>query len=490
MLTLVHNLIEELNRSGIRYCHWKSNIALTEALEGKTDIDLLVHRADASAFRLIVDRLDFRPALLTDGDSFPSMEHYYGLDEESSVLVHVHAYYRVITGESLAKNYRLPIEQMLLENTRQEGSVPVPQKSAELLVFTVRMMLKHTSPMEIFLLSRYWKQVKKESDWLLEPGAREDALGLVKCWLPSVDVKLFAECISALEAPAPLSHRIRLGHKLRAQLHPYSRHSMLRAWIGELEKFAIMARRRLIRGPRGMIPRNGGAVIAFVGSEATGKTTLLAEMNHWLGEHFAVEQIHVGKPKSTLLTVIPNSFVSILRARFPTYRSTRIQEDLGKPVEENTRKSYPLVFAIRSTLLAHDRRAMLMRAYSRAANGVIVLCDRYPSQQIGAPDSPQLAAQSSPEEQKFSRRRLAEKEAQYYREMPPADLVVYLTAPLEVTVKRNATRGKREPEDYVRWRHARSANLEFGKTPVYRIDTDQPLEQTIRDVKHAIWNAL
>ena len=47
------------------------------------------------------------------------------LDPETGTLVHVHAYYRVITGESLAKNYRLPIEEMLLANTRREGIVTV-----------------------------------------------------------------------------------------------------------------------------------------------------------------------------------------------------------------------------------------------------------------------------------------------------------------------------------------------------------------------------
>ena len=79
-----------------------------------------------------------------DGESFPSLEHYFALDEESGLLAHVHAYYRVITGESLSKNYRFPVEEMLLQNTRAEDSVRVPTKSAELVVFTLRMMLKHT----------------------------------------------------------------------------------------------------------------------------------------------------------------------------------------------------------------------------------------------------------------------------------------------------------------------------------------------------------
>ena len=79
-------------------------MALEESLLGQTDIDLLIHRKDANLFRTILSHLRFRPAT-TDGEAFPSVEHYFALDEESGVLVHVHAYFRVITGESLSKNY-------------------------------------------------------------------------------------------------------------------------------------------------------------------------------------------------------------------------------------------------------------------------------------------------------------------------------------------------------------------------------------------------
>jgi hypothetical protein len=88
------------------------------------------------------------------------------------------------------------------------------------------------------------------------------------------------------------------------------------------------------------------------------------------------------------------------------------------------------------------------------------------------------------------RRLLARIEARLYREIPPPDLVIHLCAPLEVTLLRNATRDKREPEDYVRRRHAQSASLDFGQTPVYRINTDQPFAETVREVKDVIWGYL
>jgi thymidylate kinase len=157
---------------------------------------------------------------------------------------------------------------------------------------------------------------------------------------------------------------------------------------------------------------------------------------------------------------------------------------------ETSRSSFSLIFAIRSALLAYDRRSLLSWAYSQAANGTIVLCDRYPSSQGGAPDSPQLSQLTASTDRPSLRERLANAEAQLYRQIPPPDLVIYLNAPLEVALSRNASRGKKEPEDYVRRRHSRSSNLEFQRTVVHKINTNQPLAKTILEAKNAIWKAL
>jgi len=131
MLTTVSSLIDRLNDSGVRYCHWKSNWILSETLEGKTDLDLLVHRQDAVSYRQILQDLGFRPAV-EDGAPFPSVEHHHALDDASGTLVHVHSYYRVISGGSLVKNYHLPLEEMLLGDATSNGAVRVPSRGAEL----------------------------------------------------------------------------------------------------------------------------------------------------------------------------------------------------------------------------------------------------------------------------------------------------------------------------------------------------------------------
>jgi thymidylate kinase len=487
VLETVAALFERLDAEAIRYCHWKSNWVLEETVEGRTDLDLLVERQAAPAFRRLLQGLAFRPAVDHGSPLFPSVEHYHALDD-SGELVHVHAYYRVISGDSLVKNYRFPIEELLLGNTRKIGVVDVPTRGAELIVFVLRMCLKHTSAVELTLLLRSWEDVEHEAEWLATAEARAEALALLPVWLPGISPGRFRDAMDALLAPAPLSRRLLVARRIRAEMQLYARHGRVRAWSAGVRTFAQRGLARLGGSNQKLAPATGGALIAFVGVEASGKSTMLSSMQRWLGSHYTVRRIHAGKPPSTALTFVPNLLLPALRALVPGNRSTVVNAKLTTDVGSRSGR-FPLLFGIRSVLLAHDRRALLARAYASSANGTIVLCDRYPSNDDAPVDGAQLAVGSTDAQGPF-RRWLAEREARLYRDVPPADLVVQLTAPLEVTLERNRRRAKAEPENYVLSRHARSSSIAFDRVRVVQVDTNRPAEESAQDIRRIIWEAL
>lgn len=490
MLRAVSQLVERLNDSGIGYCHWKSNWKLEESLAGATDVDLLVERSKAGAFRAILQELGFRPAVEPGVTPFPSVEHYHALDDEGGELVHVHAYFRVITGDSLAKSFRLPLESMLLDSGSRIGAVSVPSRAAELLVFVLRMSVKHATLMELALVLRDWDAVRAEAAWLTSEDARDDAASLVRTWLPGFDARLFEAALDALISSAPVWRRVVLGRRVRAELRPFARHGRFEAWrIGARAIVGKMSHR--LRGSsKKLAPVSGGAVIAFVGAEASGKSTLLDAVERWLRPHFTVRRVHAGKPPSTALTFVPNLLLPVMRALAPGRRSTVVSARLAEGSAEGAELgAFPLVFGVRSALLAHDRRALLVRAFARSANGEIVLCDRYPSSNELALDGPQLRS-SDAATMGRGRRWLARIESRSYRDIASPDLVIQLTAPLEVTLERNRSRAKAEPDEYVLLRHARSERLEFEHTRVARVDTNRPLEDVLLDVRRLVWEHL
>lgn len=231
-------------------------------------------------------------------------------------------------------------------------------------------------------------------------------------------------------------------------------------------------------------PPGRATLIAFVGSEATGKSTILNEVEGWLGRTQRVCRVHAGKPPSTPITFVPHVLLPAIRRLFPEQRTLRVEER-NEDGDGSTRKTYPLLFGVRSVMLAYERRALISRAV-RVGRGTVVLSDRYPSDTSGAPDGPQLAHLPMPEGRFSVRRMLARMEGRLYRDIPAPDLVFHLSAPLEVTLARNAARDKREPEDYVRFRHELSTRLRFDGAPVYPIDTDRDLELVVREIEGVI----
>src|SRR5205814_8983314 len=140
VLPVLHALFESLGRAGVRYCHWKSNWRLPEALRGETDLDLLVHRADRSRFLSLVGALGLKPG---SGEDHPSVWHCYGCDDESGRLFDLHVYGRLITGGTI-KGYHLPVEEMLLRGARSTAAgVNVPDPAPALVLFVIRKALHH-----------------------------------------------------------------------------------------------------------------------------------------------------------------------------------------------------------------------------------------------------------------------------------------------------------------------------------------------------------
>ena len=232
---------------------------------------------------------------------------------------------------------------------------------------------------------------------------------------------------------------------------------------------------------------SGGRLIAFVGPEATGKSTLVKETVSWLGQAFDVSSAHLGKPPSTWLTFLPNLALPLLRCLVPQHRISMTARDAGR---SNSRGASLLV-GLRAVLIAWDRRALVTKLRRRSANGGIVVCDRYPSTIPGAMDSPRLEVPFGTGWQSKLLGFLAKLESHIYCRIPPPDLVIRLTVPVEVAIARNREReAKREAEDYVLRRHTAGVIPSFPTARTIELDTSQTLPQTIHCARRIVWDAL
>lgn len=495
---LVTSLVEELNRASVVYCHWKSNYALAQGSSVDTDLDLLVDRGSLPKTLGILLDLGFKQAVVKEGAHTPGVSHHYGFDPETGRLIHVHLFSRVLTGESFVKSHLLPFESMLLENTEHIGQIRVASKSAELVLFVVRTFIKYGSLPDLLVLSRHGTAIKAELGWLLDGSDMAESLSLLHTYCPVIDEALFLKCIDMLNEPTSLRKKIGAARQVRRRLRVYARYAGLRRVLAYARWLWGRVKRRLGAKKKDKILYSGGAVIAIVGPDATGKSTLVAECAQWLGKAFAVQTVHAGKPPSTWLTLPINLVLRL--ARDSSLRQRPGRPAVGAPAgnphppQPKGRGVMALVVAVRAVALAWDRRKLLEKARRSVADGEILVCDRYPSDFVGAMDSPRLQQRLN-EGGLMARvyNWLAHRERQLYQQIAPPDIALRLNVSIETAQKRNRERIKdrKGGDAQVEARHRQ--NPEWNKTGtnrIYDIDTEQSLIETVLSAKKAIWASL
>jgi hypothetical protein len=218
-LPSIINLCKILKAEEIDYCHWKSNAAIDRSASGDNDLDLLVSRIDAHRFTGLLHQLGFKEVKVLQDEQLPGVQDFYGYDERTARLVHVHAHFQLVLGHDLTKNYRLPMERSYLDSAVQGDLFRVPAPEFEFVVFVIRMVLKH-STLDAILMRHgsLSTSERRELEFLLSQINLEKLGAILEQYLPYVDRGLFEACLLALQPEYSLWKRVQAGQKLQSKL--------------------------------------------------------------------------------------------------------------------------------------------------------------------------------------------------------------------------------------------------------------------------------
>jgi thymidylate kinase len=243
-------------------------------------------------------------------------------------------------------------------------------------------------------------------------------------------------------------------------------------------------------GVKGVALSPQGALVAFMGPEGSGKSTLVAGTGRWLGQALRVRTIHAGKPPASVVTLVTRPFLPLLRMIAPRSRTTMFDAQRSNRRPSKRGVGFCL-YAVRCVALAYDRAKLLGRAERLRRKGVIVICDRYPLHGE-LPDGWQLDERELAEQGNRFGSVLARMERALYSRVPTPDAVIACQVPLELALERNRTRNNRggaEPESLVRRRHTQFSNVSL-QLEAYQVRTDRPLDATLSTVRQLVWAAI
>ena len=117
MLKSIHQMFEAFEKSGIEYCHWKSNEHLAEALDGETDLDILFLPEQRAMLDCVLNQCGLKRFRAVQLMQYNAIEDYIGFDEATAKIWHLHLHYRLTLGEKHLKGYTVaPWGDYLLQN--------------------------------------------------------------------------------------------------------------------------------------------------------------------------------------------------------------------------------------------------------------------------------------------------------------------------------------------------------------------------------------
>jgi len=225
-------------------------------------------------------------------------------------------------------------------------------------------------------------------------------------------------------------------------------------------------------------------MIAIIGVDGSGKSTLVATIREWLGSKIDVIPTYfgTGDGRPSLLfwpvkLMMPLATAALGRKSKPRCASH------GRSSGPPPGALYGVLLTVWAAAVAMDKRQKLVAARRGINRGLIVLADRFPQSQIlGFNDGPLLARLTA------APGWLRRFEAAAYllaRRLPP-DLVIKLMVTPETVARREPNM---DPA-VIRERIAAIQRLEFPGARVVCVDAEQPLREVVRAVKREIWRLI
>ena len=494
-LGVIAELFERLHASGIVYCHWKSNEHLDASLAGNTDLDLLVERSTAHALARVLDAVGFKRFTPLPGRGYAGIDDWSGMDAASGRLVHAHVHYQLTVGEQFLKGYRLPWESMVLLTRKwdERAGLYVADPSVELVLHVVRATLKIRRRDRLYaLFGRSYGRgdTLREFKWLARQCTPQRVMEIAAAMVGPDAMPTVLAMVRAQDLP--LKSLLELRARAEPPLSAYRLFSAPEAWTRrwwiELQALAERLSRRLVRRPwaRPRMPPGGGLSIALVGGDGAGKSTLARAASDWLSRQAVVLSFYGGSGTG------PGSFgrrlLERLRRLFPSRRRPRTDrrhDDDARAAQGLLRNLGRGLWALS---LARERNRRARAGYRARSRGAIVIWDRFAQTQVpGVNDGLQLShwrSARSPFARWAARR---EHELLAASEIYAPDLVIKLHVSYPVALARKPD----TPPQRLREKLDITRRLRYPSgTRVVDVDADQPLEQVLRAVQRAIWEAL
>jgi thymidylate kinase len=456
-------LLVDLQQENIRFAHWKGNIHLQASLQGKTDMDILVHPSDRLLYEMILKKRLYKKLQSRSWNAYPYMEDWLGFDYATGVLLHVHTHYDLVNGITPGKYLHLPWLELFFHHlkTDKQSGWPIPAPELEVLILLIRIETNrlHKNPaIPVGKQNELRALLSQMQLYKFRDLCREFELNVPENFDSEINLVIKEGNVPAILHLSSfycnqVDNCVKTKWQLNALNATYYKQYLKRS--RQIGRFAgPLQLKKTING--------GGKMIALVGSDGSGKSTLCTELVKWLTFKIDTHYFYFGKQ--------------------PFIRSYN-QKQFSKTgflfsnatISKYFRKLAGSLFYLQ---LINKKLNLLRTGKKLIKQNSLVICDRFPQKNItGFFDGPKLQLKKN-----GWLRRLEIKKFRRFTQAG-ADLVFRLKISPEVAARRKPDHDSRMIEQ----KCVHLSALTFGNSKVIDIDAERSFEQVLLDIKRKIW---
>ena len=476
MIEMLVELFKEINESGLQYVHWKSNEHIDASFNGDTDFDILVSSSSLKSFVHIIENHGFTLFESVANQSYNGVFDYIFVNDTPQKIIHIHLHSVLITGAKFVKEYRLPLEDFILNNRLLDDtqSIFVIKPSTELALLWVRFFSK-TSPLKFVLKrGRIGRGFVTESNWLIQKCEAKEVYDSLKYIFPNDDaladeLSKFPFNLGKKRNMLGLLKRTRKALEIyRVESNPIIKYYCRR--LGMMRRYFLQKYLRL-PVPYRRVQLSGGKIVAVVGCDGAGKSTINHNLLKLLRSKIDVYFQYFGSGDGYCYWYRYPLLIIHKMMQHGKKSSSGQQFDINKHIS--------LSKAVWAVLLAKEKESKLKRVNAARAKGMLVLCDRYPqTQYLGINDGPLLYGwknSSNP-----LKRKISNWEYKIYKSAET--IFPDLTIKLMIDEETSVVRKPEEKIERIRQKIALMNDLEIPSRNNVVIDATQPLEKVLQNV--------
>ena len=291
MSKVVDNIFREFESEGIDYVHFKSNCNLQVSFEAKGDFDILIDRKKCELAKAVLLQNNGKRFNTVKEKEYPGVDNWLVFDDNDGNIYHFHLHCQLCSGKPLLKDYVIPWAGIALKtkvyNERFHLFTTSPEFELTLLLFRSSIKARLGDLLKLWLgFFTFSESMDKERQWLLN----------------EVDWNRFDELASTLidvndkDRFVSIARSNELDNRMLRDLKKIVRRSIgfsrrFGGFLGTYKSTARIVKNQIISKFDRIFHKyrivkktseRGGVILAFVGVDGAGKSTITKEVNTWL----------------------------------------------------------------------------------------------------------------------------------------------------------------------------------------------------------------